>query len=299
MSILVFGSMGADLVTSVKSLPRPGETVSGSSFEEFAGGKGANQALAAKKAGSHVYMAGAVGDDVYAYTALKNLKANNVDLFLVERLPLPTGIATIFVDEKGQNCIAVYPGANSRANQATISDETLDSVDIVVLQHECDLTQNSLLAKRARLKNKTVILNAAPAYPLTADNLSQISYLIVNETEADFLAKQYGFSAKDVFCIQAFHKFGCKVVLTLGDKGALYFDGLTQKQVSAPVVNVVDTTGAGDSFVGAFAAALDLKLSLDDAVKWGISAGSLSCEKKGAQSGIPSQVQILEMFKKV
>ena len=295
MTILVFGSIGADLVSTVKEFPREGQMVPALSFEQFAGGKGSNQALAAKRAGSEVLMAGAVGDDEFSKIALKNLIFSGVNISLVQRTSQSTGIATIFVDQRGQNCISVYPGANGLAAQENIPDSVLSSAHYLVMQHECSLVENKLLSKRARELGVQVVLNAAPAYPLYLDDLENIDILIVNETEAEFLATQHNYNQTDDFCYQTYLKFGCKTILTLGEKGAQYYDGLSAGRLSAPLVNVVDTTGAGDSFVGAFVSGLDHGCSFSESIKWGIAAGSLSCTKKGAQSGVASKQEILNL----
>lgn len=301
-NVIVFGSIGMDLVTTVKDFPLPGQTVPGTSFQQVPGGKGANQALvcASLDASSPesfvgVYMAGAVGNDSFAKGACAGLVNYNVNMSFVKEKAVSTGIATIFVSEKGQNSIAVYPGANFQADQSWITDYALKN-SIVVMQHECPIAENKKLAQRAKTLNATVVLNAAPAYNLQKEDLENVDILIVNESEALHLLLQHnlqpGVTLESVGVLSAKSLndfFGCSVLLTLGSKGAIYLANDNKEnvlQVSAPSVEVVDTTGAGDSFIGAFVFGLATKQELASALRMGVAAGSLACTQFGAQNGL-------------
>lgn len=295
-AILVFGSIGADLVTTVDEFPKPGETVVGTSFAQYSGGKGSNQALAAARAGGQVHMFGAVGTDDFAAPATALLRAGGVDMAGVEERPGSTGIATIFVSAKGQNCIAVFAGANGVASSAGVPDAALTPQAVVVMQHECPHDANMALARRARAAGSTVLLNAAPARPLSLEDLKTIDILIVNESEAEALALQHGWPSSPTEFAYACHQAtGQSVVVTLGEAGVIAVVDGQMHRVDAPRVDVVDTTGAGDAFVGAFAAKLAEGVSLPDALRYGVASGSLACTSPGAQVGLPFKAAIEEL----
>ncbi|HSY88864.1 MAG TPA: PfkB family carbohydrate kinase, partial [Verrucomicrobiae bacterium] len=178
--ILVFGSLNVDLVVRVKSLPRPGETVLGPSYDVVAGGKGANQALAAARAGAKTAMVGAVGSDDFATTALAELSAAGVDLTGVARRGPRTGAAFITVDRKGENEIVVASGANLKTRQSQVAEAALGSGTLVVLQMEVPPAQNWALARRATARGARVLLNVAPAQPLPAEALAAVDWLVAN-----------------------------------------------------------------------------------------------------------------------
>ena len=293
--IVVFGGINLDLVTRVARFPAPGETVGDASFATYPGGKGANQALAAARAGASVRMYGAVGRDVFAEPALALLSAGGVDLSGVARVAAPTGCATILVDAHGENCIAVASGANAYADPDAVPDSVLGSGTIVVLQHEVSAEANAVLIARARRRHVRVILNAAPARPLPLEVMRQVDVLVINENEAAALAGAHGwpqsaeaFAAAIVAAIPA----PFAVVVTLGKAGALAAFGAELLRAPAPEVEIVDTTGAGDAFVGALAAALDMGAPLRDAVRVAVVAGSLACTAAGAQTALPRRAAI-------
>jgi ribokinase len=295
--VVVFGSINLDLVCRVAHFPSPGETVSGSSFSMFPGGKGANQALAAARAGAGstpVRMFGAIGNDVFASAATTTLIAGGVDIAGVATVDLPTGCATVLVDDQGENCIVVVAGANAKADPSAIPDAMLTSTTVAVLQQEVDLAANASLIARAHHAGACVMLNAAPAHAVPLDLLRKIDILVVNEAEASTLARGLGFRTPPLeFALSATAEVpGLAVALTLGAVGALWVAAGTAVRVAAPVVRVVDTTGAGDAFVGALAAALDTGARPVDAMRRAVAAGSLACTLHGAQPALPDRATI-------
>lgn len=279
--VRVFGSINVDLVARVAHLPRPGETVAGTAFALAAGGKGANQALAARQAGAQVALHGAVGTDTFAATALAGLAAAGVDLRGVARVPRPTGVALINVEAHGENAITVVAGANGEVRAARIADADLHAGTTVLLQLEVPLAEVAQVAQRARAGGARVVLNAAPASPVPDSLLECVDVFVVNENEAAFYAG--GVTDAATFCAQWKERFGMTTVLTLGSRGAQAWTGGQLVHVAAPRVEVVDTTGAGDAFVGALAAALDEGSDLVAALRLGVAAGARACTWHGAQ----------------
>ncbi len=294
--IVVFGSINLDLVAEVDRFPHPGETVAGNSFAALPGGKGANQALAARRAGASVAMAGAVGKDAFAATTLAGLLEAGVDLAWVRQVDAPTGIALIHVDGQGQNSITVIPGANGRVLASAIPDAALGPATTLVLQLEVPLAAVGDAAARARRLGARVVLNAAPARDLPDTLVSTLDVLIVNEHEAAMLATRSGASSEPGAFATAMHRrHGCTVIVTLGARGALAVVDANVICAAAPPVEVVDTTGAGDAFTGALAAALDRRAAWPRALAEGVAAGSLACRNKGAQAALPTAAAIARL----
>ncbi len=294
--ITVFGSINVDMVTRVKRIPKPGETVHGSDYSLIPGGKGANQALAACRAGAAVRMVGAVGNDAFAETALRELEAGGIDLTAVTHRIGTTGVAIITVDEGGENTIALSPGANAHADAATIPDGAFGSGDTLLLQMEVPLAQNYAAAAQARAAGARVILSLAPYEALSPDELAAFDMLIVNEHEAADLAKHLAVSGgtpeETVTAVAA--KLGRTVIATLGPDGAVAADGKEVIRVPALQVTPVDTTGAGDTFCGVLAAWLDEGASFRTALARAAVAGSLATTKEGAQPSFPTRAEIQE-----
>ena len=294
--VVVFGSINLDLVTRVARFPAAGETVGAESFATYPGGKGANQALAAARAGARVRLYGAVGTDAFADAALALLAGDDVDLDGIVRAAAATGCATILVDASGENCIAVAAGANALADPEGVTDGVLGPDVVVVLQQEVPSTANAALIARARRCGARIVLNAAPARPLSLELLRQVDVLVVNETEAAALATQHGWPATaHAFAAAAIAVVAPNfvIVVTQGKDGALAAAGADTIRVHAPDVDVVDTTGAGDAFVGALAAAIDARAPLEDALRAAVVAGSLACTAAGAQSALPRREAIV------
>lgn len=286
--IVVFGSVNADLTARVSVLPVRGETVLGRSLAVAPGGKGANQALAARRAGADVAMAGAVGDDSFAEPALALLAADGVDLAHVRRVGGPTGVALIHVDDGGDNTITVIAGANAQATAALVPDALLGASSLLVLQLEVPVAEALALATRAHAAGRRVMLNAAPAAALGPAWLRAIDVLVVNEIEAATLAPAFGAPAEAAaFATTIARRHGLAVVVTRGGQGALAVADGAVYRVPTLAVQAIDTVGAGDAFVGALAAALDRAAPWREALAFAAAAGGLACTGHGAQAALP------------
>lgn len=282
--IVVFGSINVDLICPVPDLPQPGETILGSDYALLPGGKGANQALAARRAGSEVVLAGAIGRDSFASIALDLLCRDGVDTTLVRQLNKPTGCAAIMVSSAGENAIAVSPGANAGVLSSQVPDELLDADTILVAQMEVPFAETTALIRRGRARGTRSLLNLAPALPFDFAILSEIDLLVANEREAAMLGS-------DPMGLAGQLRHG--LIVTRGAAGAIAFLAAGRRlEVPALPVDVVDTTGAGDTFVGALAAALDLGASLEHALRRASTAAGLACLGRGAQPAIPDAVAI-------
>jgi len=299
--VVVFGSINLDRVTRAPRLPAPGETLIGSDFSSYPGGKGANQALAAARAGAVVRMYGAVGRDAAADSALALLRAGGVDVAGVRVAGAPTGCATILVDDAGENAIVVVPGANAEVDAAVVPDDALTAGTVLLLQNEVPLAANAALIERAARSGTRIVLNAAPARPVTAELLAMIDTLIVNETEAALVAPMLGWPPEaDEFAAAAAAAIdGLEVVVTLGAAGAVGVLGRDEIRVAAARVEVIDTTGAGDAFVGAYAAALDAGYARRTSMRMASTAGSLACTVRGAQPALPMRAAINALLRSV
>jgi ribokinase len=292
--ITVFGSINVDLVVQVPNLPGPGETVLGPGYDVTPGGKGANQAVAAARAGAEVRMVGCVGQDGFAEAGLAELRAAGVMLDGVRPDRRPTGCAFISVDRTGQNQIVVAQGANGAVRERQVPDAWLDASTIVVMQMEVPLTENWALVTRACARGARVLLNAAPAAPIPGLALAALDWLVVNETEALILARRLGTEGTDAETAgrTLAHALGITTVVTLGSAGAVAFQRATAWRIGSMQITPVDTVAAGDAFVGTFAAALDKRLDLPDALRRASVAGGLACLKQGAQTSLPDAASI-------
>ena len=283
--IVVFGSINLDLIFALDHLPSAGETVLGPTTRLEPGGKGANQAVAAARDGATVLMAGCVGRDALAEQALTTLRADGVDLSRVSRGDLATGCAAICTDAAGHNLIAVGSGANLLARAGQIEDALLAPGTTLVLQRENDPGETAALIRRARARGARIILNLAPAGPLDADALAALDVLIVNETEAEWLAARHN-TTPDAAGLHG--ALGVGVVRTLGGRGSEWADGSSGGAIAAHPVKAVDTTAAGDCFTGVLAAALDRGMGMADAMaRAGVAAG-LCCGRAGSQNSLPT-----------
>ena len=286
--VVVVGSVNADLVVSVKALPRAGETVTGGTFARHGGGKGANQAVAAARAGARVALVGAVGTDDLGDEALRELGAESIDVAAVQRLAdVATGVAVIVVDERGENQIAVASGANAALTADAVTAALaplLGGAGVVLLGHEVPPEVVSAGARAARAAGWRVILNPAPARELV-DDLDGV-ILTPNAEEARALTG----AADPAAAARALNaRTGAPVLITLGADGAL-LDG---ERYPAPPVDVVDTTGAGDAVNGALAARLAAGEPLAEAVRFALAAASLSTRAPGARAGMPRRDDVL------
>jgi ribokinase len=275
--VVVFGSVNIDLVARVERLPRAGETVLATSFTTSPGGKGANQALAARRAGASVALYAAVGDDAFAATALANLRAEGVDLRGVATVNAPTGVAMIDVGAKGDNFITVAAGANADARAAMVPDSALGPDATVLLQLETPLRAVASVASRARARRARTILNAAPAARIPAALIAALDVLIVNQREAAVIANVLDLpSGPTAFARALSRKFAVATIVTVGRRGAIAAVGDSRYVVPAPQVDALDSVGAGDAFVGALAAALDRRNEWPRALASAVAAGSLA-----------------------
>ncbi|HEY7943953.1 MAG TPA: PfkB family carbohydrate kinase [Casimicrobiaceae bacterium] len=292
--VVVFGSINLDLVTRIGRLPSPGETLIGRGFASHPGGKGANQALAAARAGATVRLYGAVGRDTAADSALALLRAGSVDLAGVRAVDAPTGCATVLVDDAGENMIVVVPGANDLVDAGAVPDAALRPGAVLMLQHEVPPSANAALVERAARAGMHIVLNAAPARPLERRLLEAVHTLIVNESEAAALAPMLGWPAEAVaFAAAAAAAIeGLEAVVTRGAAGAVSACGRDQIHVVPPPVAVVDTTGGGDAFAGAYAAARGAGNDRVTAMRIAVAAGSLACTMHGAQAALPARAAI-------
>jgi ribokinase len=287
--IIVIGSINLDLIATVDRLPGAGETVPGDSFRTAPGGKGANQALAAARAGEKTRMIGAVGKDAFAAEALALLSAGGVDLTCVREAHAATGIALILVASDGENMIAVVPGANGTVLPGDLARAGLAKGDVVLLQHEVPLQTVEAALEAAREAGAVTLLNTAPFRSEAAKLLAKADYVVANETEFDLYGEALALRGRDRSArMQAFAKSaGRTIIVTLGAEGVIAATPEEFLNIDALQIMPVDTVGAGDTFCGYLGAGLSSGLSLKDALKRAAVAGSLACMKPGAQPAIP------------
>jgi ribokinase len=304
-NILVVGSLNMDQVVRVPRLPQLGETLLGAgSLKLIPGGKGANQAVAMARLGSAVRMAGRVGSDPFGERLLSALQADNIDteLIVVDQQEA-SGVAFIFLEPDGNNAIVVAAGANMRVGydeaQTARIYEAIAQAHALVLQLEIPLDTVVALVNAAHKANVPVILNLAPSQPVTKETLQQVEVLVVNETEASLISGQRVDSLEDARIVATvLHEQGIpKVVITLGSQGAILAgeDATGKTQIihqAAPSVQVIDSTAAGDCFVGALTVALAEKQAPEDALRFAVYASALKVTKFGAQSGLPTRQEV-------
>ena len=304
-NILVVGSLNADLVVRAPHFPQPGETISGEDLLVIPGGKGANQAVAAAKLGLDVSMLGRVGKDNFGDFLLENLKSNQVDSKYVQRDDASTGTAIIVVDSNGQNSIVLSPGANGKVSPADVENASFLHHDLLLLQLEIPTPTVLAAAQRAKQKNVRMILNPAPAKPLPDELIALADFLIPNETELSLLT---GMDVNDIYSAEeaarALLQRGVKnIIVTLGSKGALVVSDKQVTHVDAYKVEVLDTTAAGDAFIGGFATKLvesagllakpqEQTSALQTAVRYGCACGALATTKFGAQPSLPTEEEV-------
>ncbi|SOD87264.1 ribokinase [Streptomyces sp. Ag109_G2-15] len=288
--IAVLGSTNMDLVTYVTKAPQRGETVTGREFRTIPGGKGANQAIAAARAGATVTMIGAVGNDAFGVRLRDTLEHSGVDTDFLRTVEGPSGTAHIVVDDEGGNSIVVVPGANGTVDHLALGDEgLLASADALLLQLEIPLAAVVAGAQAARRHGVRTILTPAPAQPLPPELLAATDLLVPNEYEAVTLTgrtdpREAAAALLDVVP---------QVVVTLGATGSLYLArGAEPLVVPAPRVKAVDSTGAGDTFVGALAVALAEEKPVREALSWAAAAAALSVQREGASASMPYRPEI-------
>lgn len=292
--IVVFGSLNADLIFKMEEAPQAGQTLLANSMRMEAGGKGANQAVAAARLGAPVAMVGAVGSDALATIALENLATAGVDISAIsQERDSATGCASVIVTASGQNQIAVALGANLASASAQVTDTILSKADLLVLQMESRTEEVCALIERASMAEVPVLLNLAPAIRLPNETLKRCSYLVVNEDEAEALA---GWLDCQPTATSLNAALDTAVIRTLGSKGSEAAINGQFFQVAAYPVIPVDTTAAGDCFIGALASGLQRKLSLEGAMKEASVAASLACTHHGSQSSLPWQMEVQDFL---
>ena len=289
--VAVVGSAMMDLTAYAPVLPQPGQTLFGDLFTTGFGGKGANQAVIAAHCGAEVHFIGKIGRDLFGDSIATNFSTLGINSYFVERTDTPTGVAHIWVDGGGENRIIIIPGANHEieSTKAVAAINSIDNLSVVIAQ--CEIKQEVTLDvfSAAKTRGCVTILNPAPYQVLSKELLELCDWIIPNETEFRELHGQLPTSDE---ILKKFRP-GKNSVVTLGSQGAALIsaDGSIIR-TSAPIVTVVDTTGAGDAFVGTFAYALASGMSSADALALGIKVASLSVTKKGAQSSYPTQTEI-------
>jgi ribokinase len=298
--IVVVGSSNTDLIVQVPRTPRPGETITGGNFAMAAGGKGANQAVAAARAGGDVVFIGRIGEDMFGHGALESLASDGIDVTrVVHDTGSPSGIALIFVGGDGENSIGVAPGSNARLSVDDIRDhgEIIASADTLLMQLETPLETVAAAANLAFGQGARVILNPAPARSVPNSLFSSVSILTPNETEAEVLTGIVIRTDADAFdAADRLRSKGVGVaIITLGARGACVVDSSLRDIVPGFRVEAVDTTAAGDVFNGALAVALKEGMMLSEAVRFANAAAALSVTRLGAQPSIPRR-QAIDRF---
>lgn len=300
MSVLVFGSLNLDLVTYADKLPAIGETIVGEKLLKFPGGKGLNQAIAARRAGSEVLMVGSIGNDADGDYLFNILKSENIDPKFITKTSEQTGIAVIEVSKSAENRIIIIAGANSKTRFSNEVLTSSPSVTVSLAQLETPIAEVAKFIHESKAAGKITILNPAPIQKLDQQLLQDTDYLIANETEASFLigsAVEHLSQDEAVTIARQLQKNGSKkVIITLGEQGSVYLDQEKELFTPAYKVKAVDTTAAGDAFCGAFATAISENKPVEYALKFASAAGGLAATKAGAVPSLPSQQEILSMI---
>ena len=295
-TILVIGSSNTDMTAKTHTLPRPGETVLGGVFTMGAGGKGANQAVAAQRLGGKVKFICKLGRDMFGDNAIKQYEAEGMDTSGILRSDLPSGVALIYVDDHAENCIVVASGANGDLSEADIeaSKDAILSCGILLLQLETPIPSVLKAAEMAHEAGATVVLNPAPACPLPEELFRYIDLFIPNETELSTFSGLPVNNPEDAWkAASAMQAKGVgKLIVTMGSKGALICDGGPGEFVPAHKVKAVDTTAAGDTFCGALCVAIAEGKDLKAATEFATAASALTVQKMGAQNSIPFRKDI-------
>lgn len=290
-NILVIGSSNTDMTAKTRELPRPGETVLGGVFTMGAGGKGANQAVAAQRLGGKVKFICKVGNDMFGDNSIAQYKKEGLDTSGILRSSLPSGVALIYVDDNAENCIVVASGANGDLTEQDIeaSRKDIENCGILLLQLESPIPSVLKAAQIAHKAGAMVVLNPAPACPLPEEIFKNIDLFIPNETELSTFSgipvTSKEEAEKAAAAMQA--KGVGKLIVTMGSKGALICDGGPSVFVQAHKVKAVDTTAAGDTFCGALCVAISEGKSLKEATEFATAASALTVQKMGAQNSIP------------
>ena len=289
--VVVVGSVNMDLVARAPRLPAPGETISGGEFATIPGGKGANQAVASVRLGTRTAFLGCLGQDVFGEQLAEGLRRNGVDCQGLRIRPGPTGVALIIVDGAGRNGIVLAPGANAllRPDDVDGSEALLAGARVLVAQLEVPLATVAHAVRRAREMGKVVVLNPAPAQPLPQEMLKAVDYLVPNEIEAEMLSGVNVGSVEDAIAAgRRLRELGARnVIITMGARGAVAVTAQGADHHPAPTVTPVDTTAAGDTFIGGMCVGLVEGRPLDQAIQFAQAAAAISVTRFGAQPSIP------------
>lgn len=285
-----------DYSVKVLKLPQKGETILADSFYTAAGGKGANQAVAARRLGAEVYMIAAVGNDSNGKELCDKLELEGIKTQGIKKVDTPTGNAMITVDHSGSNTIVVFPGANGQMDKDWLMHNIgiIEEADFVILQLEIPMETVKAAVQLAKGLDKKIILNPAPAVALPDELYKDIDIITPNETELAVLTGKEDFleGAK-----QLIHKGVNSVIVTLGDKGCLYLDKNTEIYSDSFQVNAIDTTAAGDSFNGAISVALAEGMPIEKALKFSNATGAITTTRLGAQEALPFRNYVEEFLK--
>lgn len=296
MRIVVIGSINMDYVSQVKDLPQRGETITASNYHISPGGKGANQAVAAKRLGADVLMIGALGNDSAGRDLYRRLEREGIDVSGILFADTATGNAMITVDERGSNTIVVFPGSNADLDQSWVErfKEEIKNADCVIIQLEIPMETVAASVKLAKEYGTRVILNPAPAKNIPLEVYKYVDIITPNETELEKLTGTDDIKKG----AKVFMDRGVKeVVVTLGDKGSYYLSSEKELLAEPVSVNAIDTTAAGDSYNAALAVALSEKLDMEVVLKFSNIVGALTTTKIGAQNSLPYRDEV-EKFKK-
>ena len=297
-NVYVLGSINMDMVISTPYMPAQGETLTGSNFFLNGGGKGANQAVAVAKQNVPTYLIASLGNDVFGNELYNNLNSYKVDTTNVKKLDgVSSGVAMIII-HNNDNRIILDSGSNYKITAAQI-DEALKNAkenDVFITQLENNLDAVIYGLQKAKANNMITIFNPAPAVKLQQDIFNYVDYLIVNEGECELLSNINPDSDENI--LKAYHKLNAKsLIITLGSKGSLYINNDKIVKIAPNKVNAIDTTAAGDTYVGIFASQLVKGVSVVDALNYASVGSSLTCLKKGAQQSIPYHDEIIEYLK--
>lgn len=301
MSIVVFGSINMDLVARVGRFLRPGETMTGRSFQTVPGGKGANQAVACARLGATTKMIGRVGDDEFGKTLVAHMESEGVDCQgILATADQHSGVAIITVAEDGENQIIIIPGANGVVGEADVAQlgAALEGAELLLLQLEVPLSAVQAAAELAHSKGVAVMLDPAPAQPLPSELIAVVDYLTPNAVEAEVLTGIAIYNANDAATAASqLRAQGAKCVLIkMGGQGVYVANDTAQYHLPAIPVSAVDTVAAGDAFNAALAVALSEGATLETAVQWGLAGGAWAVTRRGAQEAMPTREQLLSLL---
>lgn len=301
--ILIIGSTNIDYMMKMDEFPVAGETLDALEFRQSMGGKGANQALSAHRLGGKVLFITSLGDDVNGDNTLNYFKEEGLNVLPLIVENTPSGSAMIWVNRKGENCIVLNPGANHKLTPDLIKKPEIEAAirnsDIILLQMEIPYETVKDVCKLANELNKIVVLNVAPARKLDDEILKMIDYLVVNVVEAEMISGiDYDGSNKELIIDKLLSLGASTVILTLGKQGSILKNSSLDICLSAYEVDAVDTTGAGDTFCGAFAAELSRGCGLDDSLQFATASAAICVTRMGAQPSIPTEKGVRDFMKK-